>query len=415
MRSRRFPYFISGVLAVLTLVSMQVGGASAAGSTRVIFSFDEEEGEYPSTELVRDGAGNLYGTSVQGGDFGGGTVFQLAPSGDAWTHTVLYSFTGGLDGGQPYGGVTLDGQGNLYGTAVVGGTGGACEDGCGVAYKLTNVGGTWTQTVLHNFTGGDDGSGPGAGLTLDKGGNLYGMTPIGGAYGVGTIYQLHPGPNGNWQLRVIHAFTGGVDGSNASAGRLLLDDAGNLFGAATVGGANGKGTVFKLVRTQDANWTLRTIYAFKGQPDAGFPYGALSFDQAGRLYGTTYYDGANNLGSVYQLSRVPGAGWRERVLYSFEGGTDGANSISGLVFDADGNLYGTTSEGGAPGCGCGTIFKLTRGGNGSWTESVAYRFQGVPDGAFAYNGLVGDSAGNFYGATVHGGADNDGSIYQFRP
>jgi uncharacterized repeat protein (TIGR03803 family) len=414
MRDRRAAYAVTGTLAMLALVAMLAGSAWAkTNSTTVIYSFaGDEDGEYPSTELVRDSAGNLYGTSVLGGDFGSGTVFEVSPSG---THTILYSFTSGADGGQPYGGVTLDAEGNLYGTAVTGGSGGACEGGCGVAYKLTNVGGTWTQGVLHNFTGGDDGSGPGAGLTLDAQGNLYGMTPTGGAYGFGTIYQLHPKQQGGrYRFRVVHAFTGGVDGSSASVGRLIFDPDGNLYGAATVGGAYGNGVVFQL-HQRDGSWKLRTLYSFMGKPNAGFPYGGLVFDGAGNLYGTTYYDGANDFGSVYQLAPRLHGSWKERVLYSFQNGTDGAFSISNLVFDADGNLYGTTSEGGAPGCSCGTVFKMTHNGPGQWTESVEYAFTGTPDGAFPYNGLVGDGAGNFYGTTVHGGADNEGSVYEFRP
>jgi uncharacterized repeat protein (TIGR03803 family) len=409
MGRRPVAFVTTGVLTVLTLLTLMVG-AGATGTTQVIHSFDEEGGEYPSTELVRDGAGNLYGSTVQGGEFGSGTVFRLTPDG---THSVLYSFTSGADGAQPYGGVTLDPQGSLYGTAVTGG-GGACEGGCGVAYKLTNDGGIWTQTVLHSFTGGDDGSGPGSGLTLDGDGNLYGMTPIGGAFGVGVIYQLHPRQNGTYAFKVIHAFTGGRDGSSGSAGRMIFDDAGNLFGVATVGGDFGQGVVFQM-RPLGTSWKFKTLYSFQGEPDAGFPYGGLVFDDAGNLYGTSYYEGAHDLGAVYQLKPGPGGVWRERVLYSFQGGTDGANSISTLVFDQDGSLYGTTSEGGAPGCSCGVIFQLTPGSQGHWTESVAYAFTGVPDGAFAYNGMVGDGQGNFFGATVHGGEDDDGSIYQFTP
>src|ERR1051326_8511859 len=132
---------------------------ATASTTDVILSFEEDEGEYADTDLETDSAGNIYGTTVLGGDFGGGTVFQLTPTSDGWVHTVLYSFTGGADGGEPYKGVTLDGEGNLFGTAVTGGSG-SCEGGCGVLYKLTNSGGTWTQSVIHAFTGGDDGSGP---------------------------------------------------------------------------------------------------------------------------------------------------------------------------------------------------------------------------------------------------------------
>ena len=141
---------------------------------------------------------------------------------------------------------------------------------------------------------------------------------------MGTIYQLHPKQDGTWRFRLVHAFTGGNDGSSASKGRMIFDDQGHLYGAATVGGANGAGTVFELKRTRNG-WKLKTLYAFKGQPDAGFPYGGLIFDQSGNLYGTTYYDGANDLGSVYELHPGPGGTWQERVLYSFKGGSDGSN------------------------------------------------------------------------------------------
>src|SRR5439155_19602811 len=131
------------------------------------------------------------------------------------------------------------------------------------------------------------------------------------------------------------------------------------------------------------------------------------------LCGTTYYGGANGLGSVCELSPARGA-WKERVLYSFKGGLDGQSSISTLSWDAAGNLYGTTSEGGSPGCSCGTIFKLAPSGGGLWTESVAYRFKGVPDAGFAYNGMVA-MAGSFFGTTVHGGTDDEGAVYRFTP
>src|SRR5437667_11593718 len=164
--------------AVLVLTCVGLGlPTSVVGGTNVIYSFaGDEDGEYADTDLAIDKAGNLYGTTVLGGDFGGGTVFQLSPSGNGWVHTVLYSFTGGPDGGELYKGVTLDAQGNLYGTAVTGGSG-SCEGGCGVAYKLTNG----QQTVIHGFTGGDCGAGQGARLAIDDQGNLYAMAPTGGA------------------------------------------------------------------------------------------------------------------------------------------------------------------------------------------------------------------------------------------
>jgi uncharacterized repeat protein (TIGR03803 family) len=407
----RFSQFIRRVLAIVAPLTLLVSAASAS-STKIIYSFaGGNDGEYLDTDLVMDSAGNIYGTTVQGGDFGSGTVFQLSPSATGWTHTVLYSFTGGNDGGEPYKGVTLDAQGNLYGTAVTGGSG-SCDGGCGVLFKLVNSGGTWTQTVIHHFTGGNDGSGPGSGLTFDPQGNLYGMTPTGGAHGLGVIFQVQPQTNGSWKLRVLHAFTGGNDGSSGSAGRLILDLAGNIYGVTTAGGANGDGIVFELTPAK-TGWTLLPLYAFKDQPDGALPYGGLIFDNAGNLYGTTYYAGLHDVGTVYELTHASGR-WIETVLYSFKGGTDGSSPISTLVSDKTGNLYGTTSDGGT-GCACGVIFKMAHNSDGTWTETVPYRFPGAPGAGFAYNGMVADSHGNFYGATTHGGSANDGTIYKFTP
>jgi uncharacterized repeat protein (TIGR03803 family) len=413
MRNQSF-YSTTKMFSLFCAVLLLACGAFAS-TANVIYSFaGDEDGEYIDSDLVADSAGNLFGTSVQGGTFGTGTVWELSPTTSGWVHTVLYSFTGGADGGQPYKGVALDADGNLYGTTVVGGSGGVCpEDGCGVVYKLTHGSSGWTQSVIYNFTGGKDGYEPGGGVTFDRQGNMYGTTPVGGAKGFGTIWELHPQATGNWQFRLVHTFTGGADGGTGSAGRFLIDKAGNLYNVATVGGAYGSGTAYELSPVAGGKWKFTLLYAFKGQPDAGFPYGGLSMDAKGNLYGTTYYDGANDLGSVYRLSRQ-GNAWRENVLYSFKGGSDGNNSISNLVFDSAGNMYGTTSEGGA-GCSCGVIFKLSPAANGKWSENVAYRFQNTPDAAFAYNGMFVDSKGNMYGATVHGGTSGEGAVYQFMP
>src|SRR5437588_1172596 len=400
--------FRIGAVAVTAVFVLSLAAATAT-TTNVIFSFSGDDGEYADTDLETDDAGNIYGTTVLGGDFASGTVFKLSPTLNGWVQTVLYSFTSGADGGEPYKGVTLDREGNLYGTAVAGGSG-SCEGGCGVVYKLTNSGGTWTQTVIHAFTGGNDGSGPGARVTVDRSGNVYGMTPTGGAHGLGTIYKIFQGPSGGWGLKVIHAFTGGSDGATGSAGRMILRN-GHLYGAATSGGTFGSGVVFELT-PRDGEWDFRTIYSFKGQVDGSFPYGALLFDASGNIFGTTYYGGANNIGAVYKLSRRPIAEWEEKVLYSFRDGANGSNPISNLVFDSAGNLYGTTSEGGL---GSGIIFKLSPVSGGQWIETVVHRFRGPPDGAFAYNGMVVDRFGDFYGATVHGGDNDDGSIYKFTP
>jgi uncharacterized repeat protein (TIGR03803 family) len=402
-------YFRIRTAAATAIFVLSLATVSAA-TTDVIFSFAEDDGEYADTDLETDNAGNIYGTTVLGGNFGSGTVFQLSLTPNGWVHTVLYSFTGGADGGEPYKGVSLDRAGNLYGTAVTGGSG-SCEGGCGVVYRLTKSGGTWTQTVIHAFTGGDDGSGPGARVTVDRSGNIYGMAPTGGANGLGTIYKIHQRPRGDPTFSVIHTFTGGADGSTGSAGRMILRH-GRLFGAATTGGTYGSGIIFELTPTDVGEWDLRPVYSFRGQPDGSFPYGAILFDGSGNVYGTTYYGGTNGIGAVYKLSTRPTGEWGEEIIYSFQDGTDGNSPISNLVFDAAGNLYGTTSEGGA---GSGVIFKLSPVGGGQWIESVVHSFQGPPDGSFAYNGMVVDRFGNFYGATVHGGMNDDGSVYKFTP
>lgn len=413
MANERIRHSIIKSQLVLGMVATLMGAAWAASTPQVIYSFGGgADGEYTDTELAVDAAGNLYGTSVQGGTFGGGTVFELSPSAGGWSHTVLYNFTGGADGGEPYKGVTLDAQGNLYGTAVTGG-GGSCEGGCGVVYKVTKSGGSWSQSVIHAFTGGKDGSGPGSPVAFDHQGNLYGTTPTGGALGFGVVYEMKPGAHGSWSLKVIHTFTGGRDGLGGGASRLLVDAAGNLYGVNTVGGAHGSGNVFELLPS-GSQWKFATLYSFHDQPDGASPYGGVTFGKDGNLYGTTYYAGANDVGTVYKLTNANGS-WTESVLYSFKGGSDGDSPISTLVADARGNLYGTTSDGGSAACGCGTIFRLTPGSGGAWTEKVVYRFPGAPQAGFAYNGMVSDTKGNFYGATVHGGSGNDGAIYEFTP
>src|SRR5499427_1429090 len=234
MRSRQV-FSLASPTFLISLATMLLATAAwAADTPKLIYSFSgDDDGEYTDTELVADSVGNLYGSSVQGGLYGSGTVFQVTPAG---VHTVLYNFTGGADGGEPYKGVTLDAEGNLYGTAVTGG-GGTCEGGCGVVFKLTNSGGSWTQSVIHAFTGAD-GSGPGSPVSIDKHGNVFGTTPTGGKYSMGVIYVLQP-MGSSWKFRVVHAFTGGTDGAGGSASRLLIDGLGNLYGVCNVGGVNG--------------------------------------------------------------------------------------------------------------------------------------------------------------------------------
>jgi len=408
-----FQLVVNG-FAILFLATAVASIASA--STKVLYSFTAgSDGADPAGTLVFDSAGNAYGTGVVGGDFGYGVVFQLTPHANGkWTQSVLWSFSAGADGKNPYGGVILDAAGNLYGTTVAGGLGGECTgDGCGVVYRLSQSKGGWNLTTLYNFTGLNDGFGPGGAVIMDKDGNLYGTTPDGGKFGEGVIYELSPTNKGEWSLKVLHAFSGGKDGGVGSLGPLTFDSAGNIFGVTEVGGIHGAGTAFRLTSSA-GKWRFSTIYAFKGMPSAAYPYGGLTPDKSGNLYGTTYYGGKNGVGSVFQLSQGASGRWNAKILRSFGSGKELNSTTTTLVFDGSGDLWGTTAAGGDPGCDCGGVFELTPGGN-KWSETVVHRFKSVPDGAYSYYGLALDSAGNLYGTTVQGGIYNQGAIFRVKP
>src|SRR5262249_46436332 len=215
MRFRNSSLLITALWSVLFLFP---SASLAASNGKYLYSFTGgNDGGAPHTALSFDSAGNAYGVTVTGGSSDCGTVFQLSATG---VETPLFAFDCFATGKNPYGGVIIDSKGNLYGTTVAGGSGGICSgDGCGVVYELSNSGGTWTETVLYNFTGGDDGFGPGGALVMDASGNLYGTTPDGGNAGVGVIYELSP-KGGQWVQTVLHAFTGGDDGAVGSLGPL---------------------------------------------------------------------------------------------------------------------------------------------------------------------------------------------------
>jgi uncharacterized repeat protein (TIGR03803 family) len=418
---------MSRTWTIFALVALLVSGALAASNEKVLYSFTGgNDGGRPAADLAFDKAGNLYGTTVTGGTSanctgGCGAVFKLTlNSNGKWTETVLYSFQAGSDGKNPYGGVAIDSKGNLWGTTVAGGTGGICAgDGCGTVFKLTRSGKSWTEGIVYNFQGGKDGWGPGGGLVFDSQGNLYGTTADGGSangcngQGCGTVYQLSTVKGGQLKETVIHRFTDGKDGSRGSLGLLLLDKAGNLYGAAELGGAHAAGTVFKLALGSGGKWKISTLDAFKGMPHPGFPYGGVISDASGSLYGTTYFGGKNGLGSVFKLTNSNGK-WMESQLYSFKGGTDGSSPTTTLAFDATGNLYGTTSAGGDSNDD-GVVFKLTPISGGKWKESIAHRFNNAPDGSGPNYGLVLDKAGNLYGTTSFGGLNNQGAIFELKP
>ncbi|MGA9355104.1 MAG: choice-of-anchor tandem repeat GloVer-containing protein, partial [Terriglobales bacterium] len=243
------------------------------------------------------------------------------------------------------------------------------------------------EKILHRFGKGSDGAYPYAGLIFDTSGNLYGTTFFGGAQEAGTVFELAPKAKGGWTEKVLYSFGGGTDGANPYAS-VVFDAADNLYGTTYQGGDYTSGTVFELTPNGSGGWTEKVLHSFGNGTDGADPYASLIFDTFGNLYGTTYQGGVYGLGTVFELTPKRG-GWREKVVHSFGAGTDGANPYASLVFDAAGNLYGTTYQGGV--YSSGTAFELTPKGGGGWREKILYSFGNVPDGADPYASMVFDT------------------------
>jgi uncharacterized repeat protein (TIGR03803 family) len=356
------------LLILLTLL-LSVGHASAAGSKdKILYSFQGgDDGAAPKGGLIVDRVGNLYGTTYSGGSLNfKGTVFQLVPPsapGSPWTENVLYDFPDLSVGQNPWSGLTSDAAGNLYGTTWLGGSGAD-----GVVFELSppvNAGDPWTYTVLYNFTGGADGGQPQAGMVFDKAGNLYGTTEIGGAPvcmgGCGVVYKLTPPgqQGGAWTETPLYGFSNVEGGTTAG---VIVDSKGAVYGT-TVAGGNGP--------------------CFQG------------------------------CGTIFQLvpPPQPGGKWTHRVLYNFQGGSDGIQPEAALILDSKHNLYGSTITDGTGTCflgtgpGCGTIFELSPpiAPGAPWTETILYKFLGGNDGIEPTGALVFDKTGNLYGTTEIGG------------
>ena len=412
--SREFSTPTSVALGLAALLMLVAASALAQQlpTFKVLYKFPSTGPSGIVGGLVRDPAGNLYGTTFYGGNSGCGgagcgVVFEIAVNG---TETVLYTFTGGTDGGNPGATLVRDVAGNLYGTTFVGGDLACSEDppfGCGVVFELSPTG---QETVLHSFTGVPDGaiSGTGfpfAGLLRDSAGNLYGTTGSGGVNNAGTVFVLDA--SGNETVLYSFCSQGGsscTDGAAPFAG-LVRDPAGNLYGTTTAGGANRIcgfepcGTVFKL----SPNGQETVVHNFAGYPtDGSYPAASLALDSAGNLYGTTTTGGSSSCGglgcgTVFELS----ATGQETVLHSFDNGLDGGDPTAGLLRDRAGNLYGTTRTGGKH--AAGSVFTLLSTGK----EIVLFSFD-QSDGSEPYAGLIRDSAGNLYGTTYNCGSFNCG-------
>jgi uncharacterized repeat protein (TIGR03803 family) len=423
--------WLAGALAAAS------SGQAQAASESVLHNFGTlSTGASPSAGVVRDSAGNLYGTTVYGGPANFGVVYKLDSTGN---QTVLYAFTGGADGGNPSSGVIIDSDGNLYGTTAYGGAAGS-----GVVYELDSTG---HETVLYSFTGGTDGGYPIDGVIRDSAGNLYGATGSGGATNVGVVYEIDT----TNRETVLYSFTEGPDGGYPSSG-VIRDSAGNLYGTTSKGGSPKYGVVYKLDTTgqetalysftggndgrgpgggliQDSSGNLygaagggkanlgviyevstsgqqTVLFTFLPKTGTGGPNGGLVRDSVGNFYGTTFGTGPNEptggRGTVYKLDTAG----VETTLYTFTGGADGGSPMAGVIRDSEGNLYGTTYYGGM--ANVGTVFMLNSAGQ----ETVLYPFRGAADGSIPDAGVIRDSAGNLYGVTAGGGPANAGVVYE---
>jgi uncharacterized repeat protein (TIGR03803 family) len=315
----------------------------------VLYSFlSGSDGAAPGARLMPGPHGRLYSTTAQGGG-GGGPVFDLhaTPKGALKSKATLFAF-GGANGYQPSNGdLTFDANGNMYGTTSYGGT-----YNLGTVFELSNARGVWKETILHSFGYGADGTVPIAGVILDPSGNLYGTTSTGGNTGNGTVYELSPGHSG-WTESVLYNFQGSpTDGETPYAG-LTFDPYGNLYGGATDGGSNGGGTIFELARS-GGGWMFEPLYSTPGTGVSG-PFRTPYVDANGNVFGTTHCDGAYSAGSVYELTRS-GSTWTYTSLHDFTGGSDGGYVFANPVFDAHGNIYGTTQIGGA---GYGVVWEIS--------------------------------------------------------
>jgi uncharacterized repeat protein (TIGR03803 family) len=396
----RLPAASSALALATVLLSVVVTIQSTQAQTlTVLDSFDLTDGSRPYAAMVQGTNGSLYGTTFQGGANGYGTVFKMTPSG---TLTTLYSFCSQpdcTDGDSPAGALIQASNGNFYGT-----TGGGNKGDSGTVFKITPSG---TLTTLYNFcsqSGCTDGDYPAAGLVQASDGSFYGTTSLGGANAVdggdGTVFKI----TSSGTLTTLYSFcaqSGCADGAYPDAELVQATD-GNLYGTTEEGGAEGFGTIFKIT----PSGTLTTLYNFcsqSGCTDGSLPGARLIQATDGNLYGTTYEGGANNEGTVFKIT----TSGTLTTLHSFDS-TDGAYPIAALTQGTDGNFYGTVRSGGAN--GYGTAFKITSGG----TLTILYNFcseSGCPDGAYPYTALIQATNGSFYGTAWEGGVDTDGTVF----
>ncbi len=407
--------------AVATFVIAMILGAGTikplhAQSYSVIHNFTGgPDGANPFAGLTIDAAGNLYGTAFAGGS-GYGTVFELTSMGSDWVVKPLYRFSGGDDGAGPSAKVVFAPDGSLMGSTSAGGMGGCINQGgyfgCGIVFKLlpplhvpASFAASWTSTALFRFSG-DDGAYPQGDLAFDQAGSIYGTTINGGSAGYGVVYQLTPS-GGGWTENLVYQPRGRSDGQYPWGG-VIIDASSNLYGVFANNGPAGYGAVYCL-RPSGSGWTESTLHGFSYGHDGAIPEGGLIMDQSGNLYGTTVHDPVGG-GTAFELS-PSGDGWSYNFIYGFTGGIDLGPSDK-LAMDPAGNLYGTTFADGP--YNYGTVFKLSRS-QGGWTYTALHNFTGGSDGANPISSLVFDSNGNLYGTASRGGSNGLGVVFEITP
>ncbi len=415
----------TAAMAIATVFMLAVLLQSAQAQTfTVIHSFNGVDGAFPQSGLTIAGPGVFYGTTGEGGGIYG-NVFRLAGSPSlGWTLSQLYYFTGETDGNELRSGVIIGPDHALYGSTIRGGTGAGCAKdptyGCGTVFRLAQPAtamAPWTENILYRFAGGSDGVYPQSDVSFDQWGNLYGTTWVGGSGvsqdcpdGCGVVYQLRPS-GGGWTESVVWTFRD-IDGEFFFSG-VVADPSGNLYGVAALGGQYGRGAIYQLSPTA-SGWTHKTLYSFTGHADGGIPTGGLIFDASGNLYGTTSTGGSGGGGTVFELTPTHD-GWNFNTLYTLPGDWLTRGGPSGkLVMDAAGNVYGTQNGEGAH--GRGSVFKLTHSTTG-WSYASLYDFTAQADGGWPTGSLVLDAEGNIYGMTTYGGTSGCycGVIFKIAP
>jgi uncharacterized repeat protein (TIGR03803 family) len=404
-------------LIILLLVVATFSAIASAGTTfQIVYTFiGGNNASQPSTPLTVDGAGRLYGDSYFGGGTtacntnGCGTVFQLVPKNGHWAEQVLTNFPGSTYGPYASAPLVLDNAGNIYGIGTDEYPNSDGQFVTGQLFELVNSDGSYTVTTLHYFILGDtDAEYLEPGLVRDHEGNLYGSSNGGGSSNQGTVFEFSPNGDGTWTETLIFEF--GAVKSFGPVGPMTIDKDGNLYGVTDLGGDYALGGIYRLSK-ESGTWNFREIYDFP--PTSGFNSpdpGGLVADDAGNLYVNTQYEGSG-VGSLFKL--VPTQGyWTYSLIHSFTGATDGGYPSGALAVDSSGNVYGTTFVGGL--YGNGTVFEFTPGASGKWTETVLYNFRGTADGSYP-DGVIRDSAGNLYGTTNNGGAGFDGIVFEITP